>query len=207
MPTGEKGKYHKVDAEGLHPVESKVKAIVEAPTPTTVTELKAYVGLLNYYNRFTPNLTTRLAPLHYLLIKDVQWVRNREREEAFQESKLVLQYAKVLDHYSADKELLPSRDASLYGVGIVMSHVMKDGREPPLGFMYTHSCWETLFATWQRGIGNNVRDQAIPLVPLWKDIHNLHRPQAFDLSVSWEESGPSDGIPQDAEVGGPVESI
>lgn len=35
---------HKVDTQGLHPVESKVQAIVEAPSPMNMSELKAYLG-------------------------------------------------------------------------------------------------------------------------------------------------------------------
>lgn len=41
---------HCVDQEGLHPTEEKVAAINKAPEPTNVTELKSYLGLLNYYN-------------------------------------------------------------------------------------------------------------------------------------------------------------
>ncbi|XP_059420209.1 uncharacterized protein K02A2.6-like [Carassius carassius] len=126
---------HVVNAEGLHPVQSKVRAIEEAPSPTTVTELKAYLGLLNYYNKFLPSLATRLAPLHKLLRKDVPWAWNKEQEEAFQNSKQLLNSAKVLGHYSADKDLLLACDASPYGVGAVLSHVMEDGSEKPLGFM------------------------------------------------------------------------
>lgn len=66
---------HRVYAQGLHPTGTKVKAIDEAPEPRNVTELKAYLGLLNYYNKFLPNLATLLlAPLYLLLRKDVQWV-------------------------------------------------------------------------------------------------------------------------------------
>ncbi|KAI7797170.1 hypothetical protein IRJ41_014565, partial [Triplophysa rosa] len=64
---------HRVDAQGLHPTGTKVKAIDEAPEPKNVTELKVYLGLLNYYNKFLPNLATLLAPLHLLLRKDTQW--------------------------------------------------------------------------------------------------------------------------------------
>ncbi|CAM4597728.1 unnamed protein product [Leuciscus chuanchicus] len=126
---------HVVNAEGLHPVQSKVRAIEEAPSPTTVTELKAYLGLLNYYNKFLPSLATHLAPLHKLLRKDVSWAWNKEQEEAFQNSKQLLKSAKVLGHYSADKDLVLACDASPYGVGAVLSHVMEDGSEKPLGFM------------------------------------------------------------------------
>lgn len=52
---------HRVDKTGLHPLPAKVKAVQEAPTPTSVTELKAYLGLLNFYNKFLPNLSTLLA--------------------------------------------------------------------------------------------------------------------------------------------------
>lgn len=52
---------HKVDAQGLHPTRMKVKAIEEAPEPWNVTELKAYLGLINYYNKFLPNLAMLLA--------------------------------------------------------------------------------------------------------------------------------------------------
>ena len=126
---------HKVDAEGLHPVDSKVAAIEEAPSPTTVSELKAYLGLLNYYNRFLPNLATLLAPLHCLLRKDVPWAWGREQEDAFRESKQLLKSAEVLAHYSADADLVLSCDASPYGVGAVLSQRTKDGCERPLGFM------------------------------------------------------------------------
>ena len=40
---------HKIDGEGLHPLPDKVQAIQEAPSPTNVQELKAYLGLLTYY--------------------------------------------------------------------------------------------------------------------------------------------------------------
>ncbi|XP_033992105.1 uncharacterized protein K02A2.6-like [Trematomus bernacchii] len=77
---------HRVDAQGLHPMEKKVKAIMEAPNPTNVTELKSYLGLLNYYNTFLPNLATLLAPLHELLRQDVRWTWQKKQEEAFKKS-------------------------------------------------------------------------------------------------------------------------
>lgn len=43
---------YEIDAQGLHPLPDKVKAIVEAPTPTNVTELRSYIGLVTYYGKF-----------------------------------------------------------------------------------------------------------------------------------------------------------
>ena len=43
---------HKIDSSGIHPMSAKIKAIVDAPTPKNVSELKSYLGLLNYYGHF-----------------------------------------------------------------------------------------------------------------------------------------------------------
>lgn len=58
---------HIIDGDGLHPCPKKLLAIKEAPAPKSVTELRAFLGLLNYYSRFLPNLSSKLAPLHALL--------------------------------------------------------------------------------------------------------------------------------------------
>nr|XP_043895059.1 uncharacterized protein K02A2.6-like [Solea senegalensis] len=125
---------HKVDKTGLHPLPAKVKAVQEAPAPTSVTELKAYLGLLNFYNKFLPNLSNVLAPMHKLLRKDEIWVWGQEQEKAFKESKELLQTSSVLVHYDEKKELILSCDASPYGVGAVLAHRMTDGDEKPIGF-------------------------------------------------------------------------
>ena len=52
---------HIIDAKGLQPLSSKVKTIKEAPEPTNITELKSFLGFLNYYNKFLPNVSTILA--------------------------------------------------------------------------------------------------------------------------------------------------
>ncbi|XP_061594943.1 uncharacterized protein K02A2.6-like [Cololabis saira] len=126
---------YKVDASGLHPLPHKVSAIQKAPAPTNVTELRAYLGLLNYYNRFLPNLSTLLAPLHELLKKETKWKWATEQERAFEDSKRLMQSSEVLVHYDSQKDLILSCDASPYGVGTVLSHRMPGGQERPISFM------------------------------------------------------------------------
>lgn len=125
---------HQVDKAGLHPLPAKVKAVQEAPTPTSITELKAYLGLLNFYNKFLPNLSTLLAPMHKLLRKDELWSWGPEQKKAFQQSKELLQSSSVLVHYDEKKELILCCDTSPYGVGAVLAHCMSDGAEKPIGF-------------------------------------------------------------------------
>ena len=58
---------HKVSKEGIHPFQDKVDAITNTPAPTDVSELKSYLGMINYYQKFLSNLSSVLAPLHALL--------------------------------------------------------------------------------------------------------------------------------------------
>ena len=58
-----------IDQHGLRPTEAKVQAIKEAATPSNITELRAFLGIVNYYSKFLPNLATELAPLYKLLHK------------------------------------------------------------------------------------------------------------------------------------------
>ena len=61
-----------IDEQGLHPTEEKVVAIRDAPKPRNVSELRAFLGIINYYSKFLPNLSTRLSPLYKLLQKKVR---------------------------------------------------------------------------------------------------------------------------------------
>ena len=79
-----------IDAEGLHPTPEKVRAVKEAPSPKSVQELKAYLGLLTYYSDFLPNMSTVLAPLYRLLRKAVPWQWTQVEEDTFEESKALL---------------------------------------------------------------------------------------------------------------------
>ena len=64
---------HVIDAEGVHTSPEKVLAIVEAPSPTNVTELWSILGMLQYYGKFLPNLSTLLHLLNDLLLEGMSW--------------------------------------------------------------------------------------------------------------------------------------
>ena len=125
---------HKIDAQGLHTLPDKIEAIVSASRPKTLTELKAFLGLVNYYGKFIPNLASVLHPLYQLLNKDVDWSWTVERENAFQRAKTLLTSNHVLIHYDPQKVLVLACDASAYGLGVVLSHQLSDGSEHPIAF-------------------------------------------------------------------------
>ena len=100
---------------------------MEAPQLTNVTQLKSFLGMLNYYGKFLPNLSTCLAPLYGLLKRNCHWTQGPERKEAFQKAKSLLTSFKVLTHYDPRKRLILACDASPYGVGTVLSHQLEVG--------------------------------------------------------------------------------
>ena len=125
---------HKIDADGLHPLPHKLQAVKAAPTPRNVSELKSYLGLLTYYGKFLPNLSTHLEPLYRLLAKDSKWKWTKVQEKAFEESKNLLQSSQLLVHYNPELPLILACDASAFGIGAVLAHRMPDGYKKPIGY-------------------------------------------------------------------------
>ena len=64
---------HVVTAAGISPDPAKVEAITTWPAPTDVQELRVFLGMANYYQRFVPRFAHLAAPLTELLRKDAQW--------------------------------------------------------------------------------------------------------------------------------------
>ncbi|GBG71673.1 hypothetical protein CBR_g9087 [Chara braunii] len=63
---------HVLDGDDIKPEDSKIAAI-NWPTPRTLTELRSFEGLANYYRKFVRNFSTIAAPLRRLLKKKTIW--------------------------------------------------------------------------------------------------------------------------------------
>lgn len=132
---------HTIDAQGLHPTQKKVKAIKEAPSPKNITELRSFLGILNYYSKFLPQMSTKLKPLYDLLHKNAKFTWGPSEDKSFKMAKEALQADSLLVHYDREKPLVLACDASPYGVGAVLSHTMPTGDEKPIAY-----CSRTLSA-------------------------------------------------------------
>ena len=125
---------HKVSADAIYPTSAKIKAIQDAPEPTNLTELRAYLGLLNFYGKFLEDLATVAAPLYELLKKDQKWCWTKECKQAFETTKTMICNSEILTFYDVRKPLGLSCDSSAYGLGAVIFHEMPDGSERPVAF-------------------------------------------------------------------------
>lgn len=125
---------HQISAKGVSPTQEKIKAILEAPRPKNVTQLCSFLGMVNYYGKFLSHLASTLAPLYQLLQKNEKWNWGKQQDKAFKEAKKQLSSPLLLVHYDPSRELLLACDASPYGLGVVLSHVMDNKTERPIAF-------------------------------------------------------------------------
>ena len=133
---------HTVSSKSIQPTQDKVRAIRDAPAPTNIHQIKPFLGLINFYAKFLPNLSTVLAPLYVMLQENHPWTWGPSQQRVFQHAKDRLLSSSLLVHYS---ELLCSSllvhyseqlaaDTSPYGLGAVLSHTMADGSERPIAY-------------------------------------------------------------------------
>ncbi|KAL5516532.1 hypothetical protein EMCRGX_G001892 [Ephydatia muelleri] len=89
LPSVEYLGYH-ISGEGISPTKEKRRAIVDAPVPKDISQLKSFLGLVNYYAKFLPCLADTLAPLYKLLTKHQPWSWGADQAAAFQKAKFQL---------------------------------------------------------------------------------------------------------------------
>ena len=126
----------RISAEGLQPVEfeEKINAVKRAPAPQNVSELRSFLGMVQYYHSFLPGLATMLAPLHRPLQKNVRWEWTDDCRKAFEACKQGLTSDSLLVHYDLSRRHRLAGDASSYGLGAVLSHAKEDGQERPIAY-------------------------------------------------------------------------
>ncbi|GBP27291.1 hypothetical protein EVAR_77305_1 [Eumeta japonica] len=103
---------HTINENGLHPTQEKIKDIKNSPQPTEVSSLRTFLGMINYYQQFIPNLASKLNPLYQLLKKDAVFQWSVQCEKAFQELKEEICGDKVLIPFHADLPVTLATDAS-----------------------------------------------------------------------------------------------
>ena len=114
---------HVVSAEGIATDPDKVATVRDCPVPTSVTEVRQFTGLCNYYRRFLKNFARVAAPLHPLTGKSAKFVWTPACEIAFNELKRSLITSPVLAMPVDNGEYRLDTDASDHAIGAVLSQI------------------------------------------------------------------------------------
>lgn len=120
----------KVDAKGIHMDAEATEAVACAPRPVNRAEIQSFLGLVNHYRKYVPQMSTLCHPLNQLLQKGSDFIWSVECEEAFKEIRRILTSPQILMHYDPEKSLSLAVDASPVGVGAVISHNTPEGERP-----------------------------------------------------------------------------
>ena len=124
---------HEVSADGIRPLESRVKAVQDFPPPRDVKQLQRFLGMINFYRRFLPSLALIVSPLTVLTSPSRVFEWNVEAEKAFIEAKRLLASASVLVHPVDKANISLAVDASDTHVGGVLQQTL-GGKIAPLAF-------------------------------------------------------------------------
>lgn len=119
---------HQVSAEGLRPSPRNVEALTAIKPPTSVTEVRQFVGLASYYRRFVPQFAKIARPLHQLTKKGTPFEWTTECQQAFQDLKDKLAARPITAFPDFTAPFRVYTDASGTGLGAILAQV-QDGRE------------------------------------------------------------------------------
>jgi hypothetical protein len=99
----------------------KVSAVRDWPTPTTLRDVRAFIGFSNFYRRFIKDFSSIARPLHDLTKKDVPWQWHAEQKHAFDTLKEKFCQEPILKVYDPNLETRVEVDASGYATGGILS--------------------------------------------------------------------------------------
>ena len=125
---------HIISKDGVEPQWDKIEAIVNLPRPTTISEVRSFIGMATYYCKFLEHYSHVKKPLTELTKKDVSFTWGPDQELAFLAIKRILVSAPVLRDPDWTRPFMLHTDWSKVGVGATLSQVGQDGQEYAIAY-------------------------------------------------------------------------
>ena len=124
---------HKIDQNGIRPLQHKLLARKNLKHPNNEKELKSFLGAIQYLSKYIDNLSAQTDSLRQLLKKDTEWLWT-EHTRAFENLKQKITEIPCLAHYNSDYQNVVTTDASTKGLGATLWQEQPDGKLKPIGF-------------------------------------------------------------------------
>jgi hypothetical protein len=185
---------HIIDSSGIKPVEDKVTAIREFPVPSTATQLRGFLGLVNYYRRFIPRCAHVMRPLTDLLRGNPKEVSITDAAlTAFNAVKETIAQAALLRHQDPGAQLSITVDASDVAVGGVLQQCVENALHPLAFFSRRLSDTEKRYSTFGRellAIYLSVRHFRHAVEGRSFTVYTDHKPLTYALRSSSDKYSP-----------------
>ena len=111
---------YELSQQGVTPTKCKVQGISERLKPTNLKQRRSFLGTVDQFNKFIPNLAQLCFPFRNLLKKDIEWNWCEEQEKAFQLVNEEIKKATVLNYFKRQCPLRIICDRSKSGLGAVL---------------------------------------------------------------------------------------
>ena len=125
---------HIISNGEVKPDPAKTKIIDTYPTPKSIKDVRAFMGLASYYRKFVKNFATLVKPLTCMLEKGSEFHWTLECQHAFDTVKAKLSNETRLNLPDFSRTFRLACDASGIAVGAVLSQINEDGKESPISF-------------------------------------------------------------------------
>lgn len=125
---------HIVQNNSVKPLNDNFIAIQKFPMTTTKKNVRQFLGKINFYHWYVPNIAMKLDPLHNLLRKDQEFKWTEECQKSFDEMKRILCSQPVLTIFDPKLPIRIYTDASLLGLGAILKQIQENGEEKPVGY-------------------------------------------------------------------------
>ena len=203
---------HVFSASGVAPDPEKIREIQAVTPPTNVSELRSFLGMVNYCGRFVPALASVSAPLRDLTRADVPWEWSQSHSQAFDEIKQRLAQCCTMAYFDFHSSTELIVDASPVGLGAVLTQHNSRGATSvialasralsPVEQRYSQTEREALAITWAvthfhlylYGSAFTVITDHKPLVSLFNNANSkpplrierwILKLQAYDMEVKY----------------------
>ena len=118
---------HRISASGVRPDPVKVMAVNQMPAPTSVPEVRRFLGMCNYLSRFIPKLSQASEPCRALTESNKDFVWGKVEQEHFEQIKALISEDQLLRFYNVKKPTTIQCDASTKGLGATL---LQEGQFP-----------------------------------------------------------------------------
>ena len=119
-----------ISKKGINADPDKIKAVQNAKAPTTISELRSFLGLCTYVSRFIESFSEKTAVLRELLKQNQKFIWTDRHQDAFENLKTELISTNVLAFYDPNKEVQLVTDASNHAIGGILLQNVDDHLRP-----------------------------------------------------------------------------